>query len=63
MNKDGKITGDDLAKLRAKGAKKEEVQRRNHLLLNLPQNISVICGQRHLNLLKRKKKILKKKEC
>jgi hypothetical protein len=26
MNKDGKITGDDLAKLRAKGAKKEEVQ-------------------------------------
>ena len=25
MNKDGKITGDDLAKLRAKGAKKEEV--------------------------------------
>ena len=26
MNKDGKITGDDLAKLRAKGAKKEEVK-------------------------------------
>lgn len=26
MNKDGKITGDDLAKLRAKGAKKEEVE-------------------------------------
>ena len=26
MNKDDKITGDDLAKLRAKGAKKEEVQ-------------------------------------
>ena len=26
MNKDGKISGDDLAKLRAKGAKKEEVK-------------------------------------
>lgn len=26
LNKDGKITGDDLAKLRAKGAKKEEVE-------------------------------------
>ena len=40
MNKDGKITGDDLAKLRAKGAKKEEVKEELSLAQLAAQHIT-----------------------
>ena len=59
MNKDGKITGDDLAKLRAKGAKKEEVQEELSLAQLAAQHITDMWKESAYGA---KKKVDKKEE-
>ena len=58
MNKDGKITGDDLAKLRAKGAKKEEVKEELSLAQRAAEHITNMWKESAYG----KKKVDKKEE-